>query len=108
MPERSMAALMATAPSSWAARSDRLPIMPPIGVRAIETMTTELVMKDSWLQRGDRRALGKLVQLPIFVIWKNIFDPTLCHSQAELSPPFRLQQFCMVGHECFANARVGQ
>ena len=38
-PARSTAALMATAPSSHAASDAKSPSMPPIGVRAAETMT---------------------------------------------------------------------
>ena len=38
-PARSTAALMATAPSSQAARPARSPSRPPMGVRAAETMT---------------------------------------------------------------------
>ncbi len=47
-PARSTAALTATAPSSQAASAAKSPSMPPMGVRAAETMTMESDMEGSW------------------------------------------------------------
>ena len=48
MPARSSAALMATAPSSWAGMVANAPLKLPTGVRAALTMTTSSDMGISW------------------------------------------------------------
>src|SRR6201985_1909181 len=53
-PARSTAALMATAPSSHADSAAKSPSMPPMGVRAAETMTRESDMEGSLVWREMR------------------------------------------------------
>ena len=48
MPARSSAALMATAPRSWAGMVANAPLKLPTGVRAALTMTTSSDMDISW------------------------------------------------------------
>src|SRR5687768_8467033 len=58
-PARSSAALIAAAPSSQACSDEKSPSMPPIGVRAAETMTMDSAMVNSLLvsvTRQQRRA----------------------------------------------------
>src|SRR5476649_2742988 len=50
-PARSTAALMATAPSSHADSAEKSPSMPPMGVRAAETMTMDSDMEGSLVWR---------------------------------------------------------
>ena len=58
-PARSTAALMATAPSWCAASAAKSPSMPPIGVRAAETMTMESDMGGSFgKNQTDERSGG--------------------------------------------------
>src|SRR6516164_8263070 len=60
-PARSTAALMAVAPSSHADSAAKSPSMPPMGVRAAETMTMESDMEGSFKDGGsDRRGLPGL------------------------------------------------
>src|ERR1700719_1946579 len=51
MPARSRAALMATAPRSWAGMVANAPLKLPTGVRAAATMTTSSDMGISWSLR---------------------------------------------------------
>jgi len=57
IPARSSAALMATAPRSWAGVVAKAPLKLPTGVRAALTMTTSSDMDISWgLRIVDKRA----------------------------------------------------
>ncbi len=60
MPARSTAALIATLPSWCAASALKSPSMPPIGVRAAETMTMESAMEGS-LSNGQAAAVAAAV-----------------------------------------------
>src|SRR5688572_18112759 len=51
-PARSIAALIATAPSSQACSDEKSPSMPPIGVRAAEAMTMDSAMRYSCFDRS--------------------------------------------------------
>src|SRR5690606_29208662 len=112
MPARSIAALMTVAPSSCAARLERLPIMLPMGVRAMDTRTIGSDMCCSCMNLYRRRdgSTGGISpgQAARGSIRKDVLDAALRHTGLARLPPLRLQKVGVMFQEGGADTWIAQ
>src|SRR5574337_814792 len=112
---RSTAALIATAPSSHAASDAKSPSMPPIGVRAAETMTMDSLMERSfggWTRRwrgGDQRARRALVDEPFRrFVREDVVDVAGEDAVLASLPEIAVEEVGVVRHEHLAHVGVAE
>src|SRR5574340_114982 len=107
---RSTAALIATAPSSHAPSDAKSPSMPPIGVRAAETMTMDSLMERSfggWTRRwrgGDQRSRRALVDEPFRrFVREDVVDVAGEDAVLASLPEIAVEEVGVVRHEHLAH-----
>src|SRR3982751_5436712 len=110
MPARSTAALIATLPSWCAASALKSPSMPPIGVRAAETMTMDSAMGEPPVS-GSSRARGALplrLEALLRFVREDIMHVAGQDFLLVALPECRIEQVGMVGEEHIAHRRIAE